>query len=633
MSEQIAEARRELAALQKTRPAAVPEGALVSIAHYLEVADTYKNKTGETENVQRYLEDARDLIADAKEGRDPFADEHGFTVRAYESKISTELQPYSIYVPDSYDGSKATPLLVILHGGSSNHSLFLGVFFNNGVPWDDYSKNLRSLYHPRWETDWLVVAPNGFGQVIWRWMGEQDVLDVIDDVRRHYNVDDDQIVLNGISNGGMGTYSIGARHAWRFAAVVPMAGAPSWRQYLHGTGSDLDDRLVSAYGAWDSIDNLRNTPLMSFHHGRADTGPMRPHFVTAFRDHLEEAGVPHEYHEYDLGHDIMYRVHQRGRLIKRVLDGMRRDPRPEKVWLVSWDYRARRQHWLRVEHFVDFFDPARVVGEVVEGGRRLVLEVTNADELTVLLDDCPVAETGEVEVVVDDQRVTTLGTQRPEELVLSRQGFRWVEGAQPAPEPGAPRKRPGLSGPLTDVLYTCQVHVYGTKVDEDRSTLRTAAQRAARGRWATWAWNYQHPVVADSELTEEQIERCSLVLYGDPRSNSVLAKVAPQLPIKLEPEAIVLGERRFTGKRVGTRFVTPNPLAPDNYLVVSAGNSAAAVLAGDNLPDFLPDYVLYDEEVTRRRPRGVFLRGRRPLAAGFFDDRWRLPEPIGGRSR
>ena len=121
------------------------------------------------------------------------------------------------------------------------------------------------------------------------------------------------------------------------------------------------------------------------------------------------------------------------------------------------------------------------------------------------------------------------------------------------------------------------------------------------------------------------MKRCSLVLYGDASSNALLAKVADQLPIKLEPGAIILGSQRFTGKRVGTRFICPNPLAPNRYLVVQAGNSAGAVAAGNNLPDFLPDYVIYDGKSSSRRPRGIFQRKRQPLASGFFDDRWQLP--------
>jgi pimeloyl-ACP methyl ester carboxylesterase len=97
------------------------------------------------------------------------------------------------------------------------------------------------------------------GQVMWRWMGERDVLDAIDDAKRHYDVDADRVTLNGLSNGGVGAYSIGARHAWRFASVLPMAGAPSWLQYHRGSARPTERTLMEQWSSMAMIDNFRNT--------------------------------------------------------------------------------------------------------------------------------------------------------------------------------------------------------------------------------------------------------------------------------------------------------------------------------------------------------------------------------------
>ncbi len=623
--EDISKARQELTALAKSRPPAVTEGSLASVSHYLDVADRYWGKGHESKNARRYLRDARKALSMAKAGEDPLAARRGFVVRAYRSKISTELQPYSIYVPDNYDPSTPTPMMVVLHGGSSNHSLFLGVVFGNNEDWLQYSQYLRRLYSPRFPTDWIVVAPNGFGQVMWRWMGEQDVLDVMEDVQRHYNIDQDQIFLNGISNGGVGSYSIGARHAWRFAAVLPMAGAPSWWQYLRIRTTPLERRLISAFGAWDSSDNLRNTHF-EFFHGNADTGPMRPHFVTNFRDHLEKLGVPHRYHEYAMGHDIMYRVHQRMKILKR-LSKVRRDPRPEKVHLVSWDYRAPRQFWLEATRYTSWDDAGRATGEVTDSGAKLSVITKNLDRFRIHLATAPVSEDQSVELIVDGTKVSDLaaGATRQKTVDLHRtKSGAWSAGEAPV-EQGL-RKIPGLSGPLPDVLQTCQFHVYGTGVERDTKTLKKAAQQASRGIWVQWAWDYRNPVVPDTAVTVDMMKRCSTVLYGNTKSNSVLAKVASKLPIGIEDEAIVFQGKRYTKRDVGTRFIYPNPLAPKRYLVVQAGNSASAVRAGNKLPDFLPDYVIYNKSTTSRRPRGIFGRND-PVEAGMFTNTWQLPPP------
>ena len=95
----------------RSRPDGVPEGALHSIEHHLQVASRYRGKGGDSRNARRYFEDASKMLQAAKAGRDPYAGRTGFVVRAYRSKISTELQPYSVYVPRDYDGSKARGLL------------------------------------------------------------------------------------------------------------------------------------------------------------------------------------------------------------------------------------------------------------------------------------------------------------------------------------------------------------------------------------------------------------------------------------------------------------------------------------------------------------------------------------------
>jgi len=77
---------------------------------------------------------------------------------------------------------------------------------------------------------------------------------------------------------------------------------------------------------------------------------------------------------------------------------------------------------------------------------------------------------------------------------------------------------------------------------------------------------------------------------------------------------------------VGARFIYPNPERPDRYVLVFVGTTADAVWRTRNLPDFLPDYVVYDRHSAARRSRLVTPRNHQPLATGYFDARWTLPE-------
>ncbi len=156
---------------------------------------------------------AAEAILDAiAAGRDPFAGKHGDFRRAYVSKVDQTLQPYRVFVPDGYDGSKATPLVVALHGmGGDENSMF-----------DSYGKELT----PDAQTHgFIVAAPKGREPAsMYRGSAEQDVLDVIAEVERDYKIDRARVYLMGHSMGGFGTWSIAMNHPDLFAALGPISG-------------------------------------------------------------------------------------------------------------------------------------------------------------------------------------------------------------------------------------------------------------------------------------------------------------------------------------------------------------------------------------------------------------------------
>src|ERR1039458_1857441 len=69
---------------------------------------------------------AANVILDALEaGKDPFGGKRGDSRRAYRSAVDNTLQPYRLFIPESYDAYKPTPLVVALHGmGGDENSLF-----------------------------------------------------------------------------------------------------------------------------------------------------------------------------------------------------------------------------------------------------------------------------------------------------------------------------------------------------------------------------------------------------------------------------------------------------------------------------------------------------------------------------
>jgi predicted esterase len=155
---------------------------------------------------------ANTILDDLAAGRDPFAHRLGDMRKAYRSDVDRQLLPYRLFIPDSYDGRKPVPLVVALHGmGGDENSMF-----------DSYGGTLK---REAARVGFAVVCPKGRDTAsMYRGAAEQDVMDVLAEVRRDYQIDDKRIYLMGHSMGGFGTWSVAMAHPDLFAALGPISG-------------------------------------------------------------------------------------------------------------------------------------------------------------------------------------------------------------------------------------------------------------------------------------------------------------------------------------------------------------------------------------------------------------------------
>jgi hypothetical protein len=149
-----------------------------------------------------------------------------------------------------------------------------------------------------------------------------------------------------------------------------------------------------------------------------------------------------------------------------------------------------------------------------------------------------------------------------------KKGTQWTAGDL---DPKELRKRHDLQGPIDDAFMDSFLMVSPTGT----------ASSAAIGAWckaeeehAIREWRRQlrgeARVKNDSEVTDADIAAHNLVLWGDAKSNSVLARIADQLPMKwsaLPANGVLL-------------MIYPNPLNPKKYIVLNSGHTFREV---DNL--------------------------------------------------
>lgn len=149
-------------------------------------------------------------------------------------------RPYELKVPEGYDGGSAVPLVVLLHGYSSNGPA-QNAYFRLSAEAD--------------RSGFLLAYPNGTRDLMGNrfWNGTDACCDfygsgvddvaylnaVLDEIEAGYRVDQDRVYLVGHSNGAFMSHRYACDQAGRVAAIVTLAGM-QWQDPVRcGAGSPV----------------------------------------------------------------------------------------------------------------------------------------------------------------------------------------------------------------------------------------------------------------------------------------------------------------------------------------------------------------------------------------------------------
>lgn len=133
---------------------------------------------------------------------------------------------YRLYVPAAYNGSSARPLIINMHGYTSNAS----------------AQQLYSNFMPIADTaNFLMVYPQGTmygGQPFWNagisptLVDDKGFMDhLIDSLKLSYNIDLNAVYATGMSNGGYMSQTLACELSNRITAIASVTGAMFATQY------------------------------------------------------------------------------------------------------------------------------------------------------------------------------------------------------------------------------------------------------------------------------------------------------------------------------------------------------------------------------------------------------------------
>ncbi len=560
-------------------------------------------RSNEVALARNLLKQGNQRARELQDGRPSWLTATGLVVRGYVSKIDGSVQPYGLVVPAGFAGDPFKPrrLDVWLHGRDNNLTelKFIGE---------------RQRSHGEFApADTFVLHPYGRYCNAFKFAGEVDVFEAMEHAKRSYALDDRRIALRGFSMGGAGAWHLGAHHPATWAVVAPGAGFAETAEYLKlGTNRARvpvwEQTLWQLYDATDYAANFTTLPVIAYD-GSDD--PQRQAADVMERAMKAEGLTLPRVRGTNVGHK--YTAEARKELSRFVDENAARGRHlsRERVRFTTRTLRYNQglgvevlglgRHWQRA----DF--------QLESHSDEVVVTTTNITRFAV---ERGPALNAQRRWIVDGSQLN-LGpaeARRPSRVLLQKnETGKWVEdkGRQNS---SSLIKAPGLQGPIDDAFMGSFLIVRPTGPQNvDAASWILSQLSKATNEWRA-QFRGDARVKDDSEVNEADIAAHHLILFGDPVSNRLLARMSARLPIKWKGEAVEVGERKFPTTTHVPVFIFPNPLNPERYVVVNSGFTFAAAGAASNAQQTpkLPDYA-----VLRVQDSVVEL-------ADFFDEQWRI---------
>jgi pimeloyl-ACP methyl ester carboxylesterase len=518
------------------------------------------------------------------------------------SSVDESNQPYAIYIPDHFDETREYPLVVFLHGAFSNHRLGLRRVFGKGniqgpdfgtpgfeVPQTDLE---ASRFYPELKhVDYIVAAPFARGTAGYQGIPEQDIFDMLADIKSKFSIDEDRMYLTGLSMGGGGTIWVGLTRPDLWAAIAPVCPAPP-------------------QDASNLAGNALNIPVHLFVGDRDELMATADQWNEKFRS----SGVDVEYIIYPgIAHNSWEYAYEDG-FIFDWFSQFERNNFPQEVKFTTSAFKYNKAYWVTLDNLTPGVEAT--IDAQFTGTNTLDINTSNLLAFTLNLEGHPQFDAGsKVRITVDG---TSFTVKSPDAVSFTREDGVWKNSKF---TPGRFSKQPGAEGPLADALRSNHIYVFGTQGDPSREELQ--ARSAIASHAADWAFDRGFAgrvmifprALADNSVRQSDLETSNLVLFGTAGTNSWIARYADRLPMQLHEDAEGYGlvyiypmNGHYVLINSGLPWWTPPASGGEGQ-----GGLSRLAGMGSSLNGF-PDFILF-----RDTPDNV-------ISEGYFSNNWEIPE-------
>ena len=572
----------------------------------------------DVKNAKSVLQEGLRRAEQLVKGDADWVTQKGLVVRGFRSKIDQTVQPYGLVFPDSYDGT-----------GIANYRLDLW-FHGRGEKTSEsafIAQRMRQVGQVA-PKDTIVLHPYGRYSNAFKFAGEVDVLEGLEHAKQNYRVDEDRIAVRGFSMGGAGCWQMAVHYPDMFFAANPGAGFSETPEFLKFFQKETlspawyQKTLWHLYDCTDWAVNLAQLPTVAYS-GELD---IQKQAADIMEEALATEGISLT---HLIGPETKHAIHPESlvdietRLASLAKTG--RNRLPHEIRFVTWTLKYNRMHWLTVTGMKSHWEPARVTAMLApafgfsnQADHRIIVKPENVTGFRIDIEPGlgPFSPARPLHVL---GHKIPVGTDRSVHAEFHLNGDEWKLG--PAPDNGL-RKKHNLQGPIDDAFMDSFIVVRPTGT----------AKHEAVQKWTTselqhtveqWRKQFRGDAVVkdDSAISDKDIASSNLILFGDPASNSLLAKIINKLPIGWNDQTVQVGKRSFDAAHHAPILIYPNPLNPERYVVLNSGFTYRefAYLNNARQVPKLPDWAVID----LRTPADSLWPGK-VVAADFFDEIWQL---------
>ncbi len=553
------------------------------------------------------------------------ATQRGKIALGYRSIIDGSVQPYGLIVPQGYDHTKPIRLDVVLHGSTRAEAMTELRFINKFDEGDGENSSPP-------EQSFIELHPLGRVENCYRWSGEVDVFEAIEDVCRRYNIDRDRIVLRGMSMGASGTWHLGLKHPDRFVALGPYCGYVDTHHFSMTpiphfvqvgplpTYQELGLHML------DSLDYAANAGVVPVIACMGEKDIFFQAHVMMSQAMQREGLTLINLISPGTGHvlDPVTHAAQMRLIAERVIAGRKS---PSDLRFVTWTLKYSRCHWLEILGLKQHYARAELSAQL-RNDELIIAEPRNVTQFAITTSQFSTrpksVQIGSIKLAIPSGK-----TQADERILVSRWSGDWqVDNSGLVSGPQS-RKRPGLQGPIDDAFTSPFLCVRGTG-----EPWNVAANDYANASLRRFSDEWHHyfrgtlPIKNDVDVTDTDLRTRHLILFGDPGSNRWIAKVLPQLPLSWTKQSLRFAGHDLSSAEHVPALIAPNPLpgADEHYVVLNSGHTfRESELSKVN-------YLLFprwgDWAILKIDSAGsnVASVAETVLSAGFFDEEWQIQD-------